>query len=85
MDINIKSEELKKELFEIDKQIVNLLNQRADICYDINQLKRKADEPLYDPIEELDIQETLEPLSDYSGMITSIYPSIQKYGRTLVD
>ena len=77
-------EQLDKELLEIDKQIVELLNQRADICYDINQLKREADESLYDPIEELNIQETLEPLSDYSGMITTIYPSIQKYGRSLI-
>jgi chorismate mutase len=77
-------EQLEKELFEVDKQIVDLLNQRADICYDINQLKKEADESLYDPIEELDIQEALEPLSDYSGMITAIYPSIQKYGRTLI-
>ncbi len=77
-------EQLDKELLEIDKQIVKLLNQRADICYDINQLKRKADESLYDPVEELNIQETLEPISDYSGMITAIYPSIQKYGRSLI-
>lgn len=77
-------EQLNKELMEIDKQIVKLLNQRADICYDINQLKKKADESLYDPIEELDIQEALEPLSDYGGMINAIYPSIQKYGRSLI-
>lgn len=84
IDINIKKEELNKELLEIDKQIVNLLNQRADICYDINQLKQKADESLYDPVEELDLQETLESISDYNGMINAIYPSIQKYGRSLI-
>ena len=77
-------EQLNKELFEIDKQIVDLLNQRADICYDLNQLKQEADESLYDPIEELNMQEALEPLSDYNGMITAIYPNIQKYGRSLI-
>lgn len=84
IDINTKKEELNKELLEIDKQIVNLLNQRADICYDINQLKQETDESLYDPVEELDLQETLESISDYNGMINAIYPSIQKYGRSLI-
>lgn len=84
IDINTKKEELNKELLEIDKQIVNLLNQRADICYDINQLKQEVDESLYDPVEELDLQETLESISDYNGMINAIYPSIQKYGRSLI-
>jgi len=84
IDINTKKEELNKELLEIDKQIVDLLNQRADICYDINQLKQEADESLYDPVEELDLQETLESISDYNGMINAIYPSIQKYGRSLI-
>lgn len=77
-------EQLQKELFEVDKQIVDLLNQRADICYDLNQLKQEMNESLYDPVEELNIQETLEPLSDYNGMITTIYPNIQKYGRSLI-
>ena len=77
-------EQLNKELLEIDKQIVNLLNQRADVCYDLNQLKQESNESLYDPIEELNIQEILEPLSDYNGMITMIYPNIQKYGRSLI-
>ena len=78
-----KKVQLENALFDIDKQIVDLLNQRADLCCDLNRLKEENNELIYDPVEELEIQEKLEPLSNYAHMIVTIYPVIQKYGRSL--
>lgn len=39
---------LYKEISEIDKEIVNLLNARFDLVYEANQYKEKNDLPIKD-------------------------------------
>jgi chorismate mutase len=77
--------ELQEELHNIDKQIVLLLNQRADFSTELNNLKLKLGMPLNDRIEEYDIMETLEKISAYTNMINDIYPAIFKYSKTLYE
>lgn len=77
--------ELQEELFNIDKQIVLLLNQRADFSTELNTLKLKLDMPLNDKLEEYDIMEALEKISAYTNMINDIYPAIFKYSKTLYE
>lgn len=77
--------ELQEELFNIDKQIVLLLNQRADFSTELNTLKLKLDMPLNDKLEEYDIMEALEKISAYTNMINDIYPAIFKYYKTLYE
>lgn len=80
-----KFEELKKELKEIDKELIRLLNQRADFSLELNNLKIKEDVPLYNGFEEMELMESLEKYSDYTNMIQTIYPAILKYSRTLYE
>ena len=77
--------EIKEELHDIDIQIVRLLNQRADFSTELNNLKLKMGMPVNDRTEDYDIMDALEKVADYTNMITSIYPSILSYSRTLYE
>lgn len=80
-----KLSELKKEIKEIDKEIIRLLNQRADFSTELNNFKIKNGISLYNGFEEMDLMDSLEKYSDYTNMIQTIYPGILKYSRTLYD
>lgn len=80
-----KLQELKQEVKDIDTQLVFLLNQRADFMTEINNLKRQNGIPTYDKLEEIEIMEQLEPISNYTNMINTIYPSILKYAKSLYE
>ena len=64
---------------------MRLLNQRADFSTELNNLKIKMGLPINDRTEDYDIMDALEKTSDYINMITSIYPSILSYARTLYE
>lgn len=74
---------LYKEISEIDKEIINLLNARFDLVYEANQYKEKNDLPIKDLEHEWEVEENLEPLSNYTNMVKDIWEVIFKYGRTL--
>ena len=42
----------RKRIDEIDRQLVNILNQRAQAAQEIGRLKRKTDLPIYEPDRE---------------------------------
>ncbi|MFC1739486.1 prephenate dehydratase [Planctomycetota bacterium] len=48
-------EELRKQIDEIDHQLVNLLNKRARIVVDIGKLKNKSEKPVYAPDREKEV------------------------------
>ncbi len=48
-------EELRKRIDEIDKQLVQLLNERAQVVVEIGKLKNKADKPVYAPDREKEV------------------------------
>jgi chorismate mutase len=81
---DIKIEELKDEISDIDIKIVLLLNQRADFSTELNNLKKELDIP-YDRLEDMELMENLEEISNYNNMIDTIYPSILKYCRSLYE
>lgn len=83
MDDNYKLNELKDEINDIDVKIVLLLNQRADFSTELNDLKKELDIDTYDRMEDNEIMENLEDVSNYNNMINTIYPSILKYCRSL--
>ena len=78
-------EELKDEINDIDVKIVLLLNQRADFSTELNNLKKDLGIDIYDRLEDMEIMENLEDLSNYNNMIDTIYPSILKYCRSLYE
>ena len=42
----------RKQIDEIDRKLVELLNQRAQAAHEIGKLKRDADMPIYEPDRE---------------------------------
>lgn len=48
-------EDLRKRIDEIDKQLVQLLNERAQVVVEIGKLKNKADKPIYAPDREKEV------------------------------
>ena len=83
MDNDYKLNELKDEINDIDVKIVLLLNQRADFSTELNDLKKELNIDTYDRMEDNEIMENLEDVSNYNNMINTIYPSILKYCRSL--
>ncbi len=78
-------EELKDEIRDIDVKIVLLFNERADFSTELNNLKKELNMVVYDRLEDMEIMESLEDISNYNNMIDTIYPSILKYCRSLYD
>ena len=85
MEQEFKLEELKDEINDIDIKIVLLLNQRADFSTELNNLKKELGITAYDRLEDMELMENLEDMSNYNNMIDTIYPSILKYCRSLYD
>jgi len=83
MDDDYRVEELKDEINDIDVKIVLLLNQRADFSTELNDLKKELDIDNYNRLDDTEIMENLEDISNYNNMINTIYPSILKYCRSL--
>ena len=42
----------RKQIDEIDRKLVELLNRRAQAAHEIGKLKRQADMPIYEPDRE---------------------------------
>jgi chorismate mutase len=42
----------RKKIDEIDRQLVSLINQRAQAAHEIGKLKRRAGMPIYEPDRE---------------------------------
>ncbi len=59
----------RKKIDELDRKLVELLNQRAHCAHEIGKLKRNSDMPIYEPDREKIIFESIArhntgPLSD---------------------
>jgi chorismate mutase/prephenate dehydratase len=69
----------RKEIDRIDKEIVDLLNQRAQVVLDIKRLKEKKDVPLYDAKREEDLINNVVKYNKgplYNDNIIQIFESI---------
>jgi chorismate mutase len=49
----------RKHIDELDRKLVELLNQRAAAAKEIGKLKRKTDLPVYEPTREREIFENI--------------------------
>lgn len=56
-------EKLRKEIDEIDTEILNLLNRRADIVVDVARIKRDKSAKFYSPEREREILERITSLN----------------------
>lgn len=76
----------RRKIDEIDRQVVALLNRRAEAAHEIGKLKRSTDLPIYEPNRERVIFENVRgantgPLPDIE--LTHIYERIIDVMRAL--
>ena len=76
----------RHKIDEIDRQVVALLNRRAEAAHEIGKLKRSTDLPIYEPNRERVIFENVRgantgPLPDIE--LTHIYERIIDVMRAL--
>ncbi len=69
----------RKKIDELDRQLVRLLNERAQAAQEIGKLKRDTDMPIYEPDREKTIFENVRrenhgPLPD--GELRQVYERI---------
>ena len=57
-------EHWRREIDEIDKEILRLLNMRARLAIKVGALKKAADLPLCDPERERSVLDRLQELND---------------------
>ena len=78
--------EWRSKIDEMDEQIVELINKRAEAAKAIGDLKRKAGMPVYEPQRERDVFEHVKrvnpgPLAD--AELIHVYERIIDVMRTL--
>ena len=76
----------RRKIDEIDRQLVELLNERSRCVFEIGQAKRASGSPLYQPQREREIFENVEaanrgPLSDRA--IRRLFERILDEARSL--
>ena len=79
MDAEARIAELRKHVDELDCQIVNLLNERAEVALQIRELKPAVHWGLYDPKREEQIFENLAKCNKgplYADNLREIYEAI---------
>lgn len=72
---------LHSQIDTIDKQILELINQRAEIVFEIGELKRKNDMVVYDPNREKVMEQSLIKMNN--GPMPNA--SIIKIFRTIIE
>ena len=79
-------QELRKEIDRIDKQIVNLIDERMKISLKVGETKKKYNAPIFDPKREKEvIAKKIELLEnkELSGLITTVYNDIMYTSKQL--
>jgi chorismate mutase-like protein len=83
-----KVEELRRKVDEVDAKIVDMLNERAEVVLQIQDLKRQTGSPLHDPEREAEILKKVSeanqgPLDDETirGIYGHILYHMRIFGR----
>jgi chorismate mutase len=63
-DVMARIEEYRSRIDEVDRELVKLLNSRAEMSLAIRELKPKVNRPLYDPKREEEIFDHLSELNE---------------------
>lgn len=77
---------LRKQIDELDRRLVELLNQRAQAAHEIGKLKRVAGMPIYEPDREQTVFDNVRranpgPLPDHD--LLNIYERIMDIMRQI--
>ena len=85
-DVRGKIDELRAEIDDVDRDIVRLLNRRAQLALAIRELKPQIDRPLYDPRREEQIFEHLATVNEgplFNDNLREIYEAILHVSKEL--
>lgn len=88
MDPLEKIKSLRDQIDEVDKKIVELLNERTRLVREIIRLKRENEMPLYDPRREEEIFMNIRSANKgdlYTEALIDIYETILKWMKSLAD
>ena len=78
-ELNIRIQNLRDQLDEVDREIVQALNKRARLVQELAVLKREAGAPLYDPKREEEILQRVakeNPGPIYDATVREIFEII---------
>jgi chorismate mutase len=78
--------EWRKKIDELDRQLVELLNQRATAAIGIGRLKRNTDLPIYEPLREREVIENVQKVNGgpLAGLdLAQIYERIMDVMRSI--
>lgn len=88
MDPKEKIEDLRRQVDEVDRKIVELLNERTRLVREIIRVKKENQIPLYDPKREEEIFEKIRKANTghlHAEALVDIYETILKWMKSLVD
>lgn len=74
-----KIEELRGQIDEIDRNLVEKLNERANLALEIRKLKNQTNLPLYDPEREEEIFKKITAINNgplYDDDLREIYETV---------
>ena len=77
---------LRKEIDNIDKKLLELLNKRGNVALKISELKRESSYSVYDPVREKEIEKKLASLNSgplAQESVLSVYREIISACRRL--
>jgi chorismate mutase len=85
-DVRARIDELRAEIDDVDRDIVRLLNRRAELALAIRELKPRIERPLYDPRREEEIFEHLASVNEgplFNDHLREIYETILHVSKEL--
>jgi len=69
-------EELREEISEIDREVVELLNRRLELVAEINREKLEQDKPVHDEERVKEVLERITDLATEKGMDSHVIKEI---------
>jgi len=83
ININMDLQELRKNIDEIDNNLIQLFQQRMDISADIAKYKQQNNLPVYDPVREQAILNklSLKVNAEHKSSIIALYSLLFELSR----
>lgn len=74
---------LRKQVDEIDEQLVNILDERFAVCEEIGKIKKQTGISVYNANREEQIIKRLSDLEIHKGFVAALWPQIMEFSKLL--
>ncbi len=68
---------LRREIDEIDAQIIDLLKRRMKVCRDIGEYKMRAGLPVFDPVRHAEVSERWGEFKDVFQVVSRLCREVE--------